>query len=462
VQKTADDAFAAAEGAIALDNVLHRKLWVRDHKKEILHRETGAKLKILTFDPDIVTGEKVVAALIDEEHVLGKMPKAKKAMVQLRGGMVPFPEAFLAIITTQSDEAPAGVFLEDLTRAREIRDGKRTGRLLPVLYEFPKEMQQDPAKPWRDPANWPMVTPNLGRSIQLETLVEGCAEEEKNGEAALRTWASQHLNIQIGVAMMANAWAGSEYWEAAGEPGLTLDDLLERCEVVVAGIDGGGLDDLLGLCILGREREETELLVPEHRDETGALVPEQTVRKKRWLAWHRAWAHKIVLVRRKEIAPRLLDFVRDGDLVLVPEPGDDVRAVADIICRVRDLGLLPEKQAIGVDAAGIGDILDELTSQGRGILPEQIVGVSQGWRLTGAIKTTERKLAGRQLVHAGMPLMAWSVGNAKAEPKGNATAITKQTAGTAKIDPVMATFDAVSLMALNPVAAQKQYQVMVF
>jgi phage terminase large subunit-like protein len=112
--------------------------------------------------------------------VLGKMPRAKKAMVQLRGGMQPFPEAFLSIITTQSDEAPAGVFkAEDLEKARAIRDGRRTGRMLPVLYEFPTEMQEDPARPWRDPENWPMVMPNLGRSIQLPTLIEECESEEE-------------------------------------------------------------------------------------------------------------------------------------------------------------------------------------------------------------------------------------------------------------------------------------------
>lgn len=50
-------------------------------------------------------------------------------------------------------------------------------------------------------------------------------------------------------------------------------------------------------------------------------------------------------------------------------------------------------------------------------------------------------------------MMAWCVGNAKVEPKGNAILITKQASGTAKIDPLMAFFNAVQLMALNPEAS---------
>lgn len=430
VQDVAQLAFDAAAGAIDLDPVLAKKFHVRHHLKTILHRETKAELEIMTFDPTVLTGQKISGgALIDELHVCAKLAKAPKALRQIRGGMLPFPESFLAFITTQSDEPPVGVFADELQKARDIRDGKREGAMLPVLFEFPKQIQESKDREWENPKLWPLVTPNLGKSITLDRLESDYREAKDTSEAELRVWASQHLNLQIGLALSAAGWAGAEFWERRAEPVLSVKVLIERCEVIVVGIDGGGLDDLLGLVLLGRERETRRLL-----------------------AWAHAWAHEIVLDRRKELEPKLRDLERVGDLTIVELPGRDVEDVADIVCQVAAAGLLPEKHAIGVDPAGIGAIVDELTSPERGIAIEQITAVSQGWKLNGAIKTTERTLAGGDMVHGGQPLMAWSVGNAKVVPVGNAITITKQASGSAKIDPLMALFNAVSLMALNPEA----------
>lgn len=429
VQDVAELAFSAAAGAIALDEVLQKKLHVRDHLKMIVHRETKAELQIMTFDPRMLTGQKCAGVLIDELHVVSKMTHAASAIRQLRGGMLPFPEAFMAFITTQSEEAPSGVFRAELMKARAIRDGRQEGAMLPVLYEFPEAMQKDAAT-WRSPDNWSMVTPNAGRSISIPRLVEEFRTAEQTSEEELRAWASQHLNVEIGLALHSDRWAGVDYWEQQGTGGLSLPELLKRCEVVTVGIDGGGLDDLLGISVLGRE------------EGTG-----------NWLHWGHAWAHPIVFIRRKSEAERFRDFERDGDLTIVSTIGEDMVAVADIVEQCEESGLLYK---IGVDPAGIGSVVDAIT--GRGIEHDRIVGIPQGWKLMGAIKTTERKLAAGELHHGNSPLMAWTVSNAKSEPRGNAIMITKQASGSAKIDPVMALFDSVALMAMNPQPQKKKYQ----
>lgn len=429
VQDVAELAFTAVSGAIALDPVLDKKFHVRDHLKTIVHRETKATLEIMTFDPAVLTGQKVSGgALIDELHVVAKMAKAPKAIRQIRGGMLPYPEAFLAFITTQSDEPPVGVFRDELTKAREIRDGKRRGAMLPVLYELPRAMQQD-KEAWRDPAYWPMVTPNLGRSITVERLVEEFETAAATSEEELRAWASQHLNIEIGLALHSDRWAGADFWERQAREGLTLEQVIARSEVIDVGIDGGGLDDLLGLAVLGRDRATGQKLV-----------------------WTHAWAHPSVLERRKSEAERFADFERDGDLTLVEQIGQDVDEVAEIVATVERAGLLDK---VGVDPAGLGGVLDAL--EAAGVPKEKVVGISQGWKLSGSIKTAERWLAGGEMVHGGQPLMAWCVGNAKVVPVGNAVNITKQASGTAKIDPLMALFNAVSLMALNPAGQGRSF-----
>lgn len=428
-KEVADNSFKPAAGMVRADEELSALFHVQDHVRTITHRVTKASLKVVAADTETVSGKKSGRVLVDELWVFGKRSNAEAMFMEALGGQVSRNEGWVIFLTTQSDEPPAGVFKDKLNYFRDVRDGIVADRKsLPVIYEFPKRMID--AKEYTDPSRYYITNPNLGRSVSAEWLEDQHRKFQGKQDGGYQQFLAKHLNVEIGLNLRSDRWAGADFWLAAADKTLTLESLLARCEVVVCGIDGGGLDDLMGVALLGRE--------------TGS---------RRWLLWCKAWAHEIVLERRKEIAPKLRDFAAAGDLTIVRTPGDDIAEVADIICRVRDAGLLPESQAVGVDTAGIGDVVDELTSPGRDITMDQIIGVSQGWKMNAAIKTTERKVAGGELVHDGSELMAWCVGNARIEPRGNAIVVTKQASGTAKIDPLMAAFDAVSLMALNPEAA---------
>lgn len=431
-KEVADNSFKPAAGMIRADEELSTLFHVQDHVRTITHRVTRASLKVVAADTDTVSGKKSGRVLVDEHWLFGTRSNAESMFMEATGGQVSREEGWVIYLTTQSDQPPAGVFREKLQYYRDVRDGKIVDKKsLGVLYEFPEALIE--SKGYMDPANFYITNPNIGRSVSAEWLEDNLKKNQPKTDGAFQQFLAKHLNIEIGLNLRTDRWAGADFWEAAAEPGLTLESLLARCEVAVIGIDGGGLDDLLGLAVIGRERDT-----------------------RRWLHWGHAWAHKIVLTRRPEIAPRLTDFARAGDLTMVDRPGDDVSALADIVCRVRDAGLLPEKQGIGVDGAGIADVVDELSGRDFNADPGgDIVAISQGWRLNGAIKTTERKVAGGEFVHCGQGLMAWTVSNARTVQQGNAVSITKAVSGTAKIDPLMAIFDAVSLMALNPEATAK-------
>src|SRR4029077_6452982 len=80
--------------------------------------------------------------------------------------------------------------------------------LLPVLYEFPLELQKDEGY-WRDQRNWPLLLPNLGRSIDPQRLADDYQNNGKVNKEAETIWVSQHLNIEIGTGLKTDAWAGA-------------------------------------------------------------------------------------------------------------------------------------------------------------------------------------------------------------------------------------------------------------
>lgn len=430
--EVAGNSFMPASDMVRKDDDLGDLMHVQGHIKTITHRNTHATLKVLAADENTVGGTKGVGNLVDELHLFGKMAGAENMLREALGGLASRPEGFVIYLTTQSDQPPAGVFKQKLQYARDVRDGKiHDPGFVPIIFEHPPEMVE--SKEHLRLENLAMVNPNVGYSVDRAFLDREFKKAEQGGEESFRGFLAKHGNVEIGLNLRSDRWAGADFWEQAGpvraaqlgkirQGTVDFDYLLHWSDVIEVGIDGGGLDDLLGFSALGR-----------HRD-TGD-----------WLHYGRAWAHKIVLERRKGEAARLLDFAKDGDLTLVENVGDDVDQLVALVVQIHEAGLLDK---IGVDQHGIGGIFDALLAAD---IPEElIVGISQGWKLQGAIKTVERKLGAGSFIHGARPLMAWCVGNARIVQVGNAISITKQASGLAKIDPLMALFNAAQLLSLDP------------
>ncbi|MGW9230578.1 terminase large subunit [Pseudorhizobium sp. NPDC055634] len=424
-KEIANISFKQAAGIIRLDEELSKLFHIRDHLKTITHFNTLATIIIKAAAADVITGSKATYILIDETHVFSTMAKAADIFVEIRGSLAARPDGFLLQITTQSKTPPSGVFKAELQKARDVRDGLFSFPMLAVLYELPTEDAVDGG--WMRRETWGLVNPNLNRSVNADYLAGEIATAEREGPEKLALIASQHFNVEIGLGLHADRWPGALYWEAAAGESITFERILEECDVCVVGIDGGGLDDLMAMAVIGRHRET-----------------------RNWWHWARAWAHEDVFERRKEIAPRLRDFERDGDLIVCSETDQDVTEIADRCEQLFSLGLLPARAGIGLDAYGVATLLDILAE--RGMEGELLQAVGQGWKLQSAITTLPRKLKDLTMIHCGQPLMAWAVGNAKTELRGSNYIVTKQAAGASKIDPLMATFNAAMLMFQNPEA----------
>lgn len=445
----ANNSFAPAAGMVRADPELSKLLHIVENQRLIRHRTTKAELKVVAADGDVVGGKKAGFVLVEELWLFGKKPKALAMLREATGGLVSRPEGFVIYITTHSDEPPTGVFKEKLQYARDVRDGIIDDpKFLPVLYEWPRKMIEDEA--YLDPQKFYVTNPNLGRSVDADWLVTELRKAQSGEGEGVQVFLAKHLNVEIGLRLRRDRWRGADYWPDAADPSITFETLLARCEVVVVGIDGGGADDLYGLCAAGREKN------------TG-----------RWLFWNRAWARTDVLDRRKDIAPKLEELRQLGEVVICDEAEfdeaaaqaaieagqevqqmtpPDVAEVVSYVQRIREAGLLPEKYGIGVDPAGISLTLDALNAIG--IDDDVIYPVGQGYRLNPAIAMLPRMLKAGTARHAGQKLMDWCVSNAKATLAGSALVVTKQVSGSAKIDPLIATFNAFMLLARAPKAAK--------
>ena len=428
-QAISDRAYEQAVGMIEESADLKRRFRPRDHIKTIEDLANQSEMKVKTFDLNILTGSILIFAHLDEIHLLGKSAYAGKVIRQIRGGLDKTPEGKFLITTTQSDDIPAGVFKDELRNARKHRDGvyrdQEVRSTLSILYEFPSDIAKDPAK-WQDPANWPMVQPNLNRSVRMPDLIKGWNSDKEKGDKSQREWASQYLNIEMGVGMPIDGWAGAVYWPQGEDEQITLDYILDNCEVVIVSQDGGGLDDLYGVNVLGREKGSRD-----------------------WLSWSHAWCHEGVLERRQSIASRLQDFSDAEELTIYQNAGEDIVAIIELISMVKDRGLLG---AVAVDPAGLGEMVEALAEIDVTVENKLLIGAPQGFGMMNAIKTAERKLQNGTLRHAKSSLMDWCVGNVKIEPLATAIRATKQNAGDAKIDPWAALMNSVTVMVRNPEA----------
>lgn len=423
--EVAQNAFIPARDMIKADEELADLLHVQEHTRTITHRTTSAVLKVVAADAETVSGKKAAFVLVDELWLFGKKPKADAMLREATGGLVARPEGFVIYLSTQADEEPAGVFKTKLDYFRRVRDGEvKDPKSLPVLYEFPEAMIE--AQAYLLPRNFYVTNPNMGRSVDRDWLEDELTKVRDATGGELQVFLAKHLNVEIGLKLANNRWPGADYWEGAADPTLvSLSDLLARCDVAVVGIDGGGLDDLFGIAVIGR--------CATTRD---------------WLVWTKAWAHSDVLQRRKDIATVLQGFAKDGDLIITEDPIQPIREAADIVALVQDSGLLPDQHGVGIDPWGVAPLVDELAT--RGIEGDQLAAIRQGSALSPATWGVELKLKNGTFWHMGSRLMAWCVGNAKVETRGGAVLITKQTAGRAKIDPLVALFNAAILMSRNP------------
>lgn len=90
--EVANNSFGPAMGMVRADPQLKDLLHVVEQQRLIKHRVTGAELKVVAADGDVVSGKKAGFVLVEELWLFGKKPKAAAMLREALGGLISRPE----------------------------------------------------------------------------------------------------------------------------------------------------------------------------------------------------------------------------------------------------------------------------------------------------------------------------------------------------------------------------------
>ena len=187
-----------------------------------------------------------------------------------------------------------------------------------------------------------MVLPNLGRSITIERLIADYTTAQEKGEEEERRWASQHLNVEIGLALHADRWRGADYWLGAADPSLDA----RRAARALRGGDG-------------RHRRRRPRR-PVRPGGARALTKRRATGCSGRMPGRSTDVLDAAQGHRRDGCSDFDERRRPDDLCSTPT--QDVEEVADIVERIATPGCCRRKHGIGLDPPGVAALVDELGS----------------------------------------------------------------------------------------------------
>lgn len=380
-KKIAKNSFKPMCAMIDKDKYLKKRFKVKPTTKEIYDYATKTEFSIVAADTSSVSGSLNGFVIYDELWKLTENSDIQNILIEGNGGLKAKPEAFALYITTMSDKPPTIAFSEYLKIARLPKEEQYKMRFYSMLFE-PKN--RDIPIDEITPDLIKEVNPNLGLTVFYDDLLTDFHKAKNKGGDAFLAFLSKHLNIEIKPQDKKESWAGVEFWQRQSKE-FNYSDILNECETVIIAIDGGGLDDLIGISVQGRVNNSN-----------------------RWLVHNTAICTKSAL-HKNDTYEIYQKFIKKGELKAYETLEECFSYLADIVSFFNDNKKLCW---IGFDPNGAVVIQDYLMAHCN-IIQEQIIGVFQGALLQQSIKTIEQMLAIDLMNVNQSDLMNWQVANIK-------------------------------------------------
>lgn len=408
--------------AILADPHIKKAFKTNVQARSLTHIESGIVIQVLPPKLNRAVGLRPGLLVVDELHEAARQNEFEEALTQLRQGGKNWRDFCQISITTAPVDKGEGYYVDWLTRARAVRDGKVVNpRLLPALFEFP--VLQRPELDIENPKNWFFGMPSLitepdgpgtmdAEAMQLE-LQDATQNLDITGTGDYQKVLSQRLGIEAEERQGGGQTLLAEFWD-----GNVVDIFPQSFDSVCVAIDpSAGLADPFAVVMLGK------------------IGSAYYAKARQWLT-HEAYE------RSNRGLRRIYDqAIKCGELAL-SDTADDIAAEALQVAQ--DFGAQGQGWPIfGGDALGLAGF----SEKARNAFGEY-KAVPQGWQLMAAFEAAAGAAHSGALKHAGQPLFSANVKNLRIDNgrlrKADASYVGSDK-GLEKIDAAMALLSAIHL-----------------
>lgn len=263
------DLYAPLVEMIEQEPALEKRVKITDSMREIVNKQTGTKLKVISHEAYTKHGWNISFALMDELHA---WPTRELYDILTHGAGMARRQPLWVVLTTAGDDPDrVSVCWEQHEVAKKVIEARRTGdrkadipEWYPVIYAYEGEDIYNPE-------NWKTANPSLGVTFPIETM-QAMANEARLNPAKERLF--RWLNLNQWLTSKLTSWLPLDLFDSTVGTWSRADLLGLDCYL---GGDFSTTTDLSSICLVFPPQEKDGKVIEDWRVIWDCWIPVDTM-----------------------------------------------------------------------------------------------------------------------------------------------------------------------------------------
>lgn len=373
--------------AMAMKNESFRKhTGVSVLAHSILHKKSNSIVRSLASEHKGLDGLNDVLAVCDELHAM-----KRDTFEVITSGMSKRADSLTLCITTAGQDVHSVGFSQSAYAKKVSTGDVNDDTFFSIVYTL------DEKDDWEDEKVWIKANPNLGVSVDLETL-KAKIDKAIETPADVANIKIKHMNQWIAEAQ---AFYDQKVWDRCADPTLRLEDF--RGKTCRLGIDLASHIDITSIAIIFRDKGKYYIFDKSY-------LPEETLR----------------------IVKNTLydDCVARGHLIKTPGAAINYEFIKEEAEKISKDHRVIECLYDSWNATQFAQTLSNKIEMVK--IPMNVANFSEPMKKLDALMRTG------SIVHNGSPLLRWCLGNVVAKEDHNSNVFPRKSHEKLKIDPIIA------------------------